>query len=138
MNPPLPAPRRAAGGACMWGAILPAAPPPCWHGWKPLWRQRGKADMAETNHDLAVIGNGSIASLISKEGTHLWCCWPRLDGDPLFHGLVSTDAAAGHFSVRLEGQASATQRYLPNTAIVETILRDDFGNALRVVDFCPR
>jgi GH15 family glucan-1,4-alpha-glucosidase len=94
--------------------------------------------MAEPNLDLAVIGNGSIASLISSDGTHLWCCWPRLDGDPVFHGLLSTDEAAGRFSVRLEGQASATQRYLPNTAIVETILRDDFGNALRVIDFCPR
>ena len=94
--------------------------------------------MAETNHDLAVIGNGSIASLISKEGTHLWCCWPRLDGDPVFHGLLSTDETAGRFSVRLEGQVSASQRYLPNTAIVETILHDVHGNALRIIDVCPR
>jgi GH15 family glucan-1,4-alpha-glucosidase len=94
--------------------------------------------MPEPNLDLAVIGNGSIASLISSEGTHLWCCWPRLDGDPVFHGLLSTDETAGRFAISLEGQVSATQRYLPNTAIVETILRDEVGNAVRVIDLCPR
>lgn len=88
--------------------------------------------------DLAVIGNGSIASLIGKDGTHQWCCWPRLDGDPIFHGLLSTAPAAGRFAVTLDRQVSATQRYLPNTAIVETILHDEAGNALRMLDFCPR
>jgi GH15 family glucan-1,4-alpha-glucosidase len=94
--------------------------------------------MADPGLDLAVIGNGSIASLISRDGTHVWCCWPRLDGDPVFHGLLSTDETAGRFAITLEGQASAAQRYLPNTAIVETILRDGLGNAVRVLDFCPR
>ena len=94
--------------------------------------------MPDLSLDLAVIGNGSIASLVSREGTHLWCCWPRLDGDPVFHGLLSTDEAAGRFAIRLEGQVSAAQRYLPNTAIIETILRDGQGNAVRVIDFCPR
>lgn len=88
--------------------------------------------------NLAVIGNGSIASLISQDGTHQWCCWPRLDGDPIFHGLLSTAPADGRFAVTLDHQVSATQRYLPNTAIVETILLDEAGNALRVIDFCPR
>ncbi|OYV38861.1 MAG: glucoamylase [Acidocella sp. 20-61-6] len=88
--------------------------------------------------NLAVIGNGSIASLISQDGTHQWCCWPRLDGDPIFHGLLSTDNAAGRFAITLDHQVSATQRYLPNTAIVETILNDAGGNALRIIDFCPR
>jgi GH15 family glucan-1,4-alpha-glucosidase len=94
--------------------------------------------MVEPNLDLAVIGNGSIASLISSTGTHMWCCWPRLDGDPIFHGLLSTDATAGRFAIRLDGQISASQHYLPNTPIVETILRDGAGGAVRVIDFCPR
>lgn len=88
--------------------------------------------------NLAVIGNCSIASLIDRTGTHVWCCWPRLDGDPIFHGLLSTDPMAGRFSVTLTHQTHTTQRYVPNTAIVETILEDEAGNALRVVDFCPR
>lgn len=87
--------------------------------------------------DLAVIGNGAIASLIDRQGTHVWCCWPRLDGDPVFHSLLS-DGGKGELSVELEGQVESTQRYLPNSAVVETILRDDHGNALRILDFCPR
>lgn len=94
--------------------------------------------MAEPNLDLAVIGNGSIAALVGSTGTYQWCCWPRLDGDPIFHGLLSTDATEGRFAIRLEGQISASQHYLPNTAIVETILRDGAGNAARIIDFCPR
>ncbi len=90
------------------------------------------------NLDFAVIGNGAIAALIDRDATTQWCCWPRLDGDPVFHALLSTDAAAGRFSVRLDQQTHTIQRYLPNTAILETILHDDAGNALRVLDFCPR
>lgn len=88
--------------------------------------------------NLAAIGNGSIASLLSQDGTHQWCCWPRLDGDPVFHGLLSTAPGAGRFAVTLDHQVSATQRYLPNTAIVETLLQDEAGNILRMIDFCPR
>ncbi|HQT89022.1 MAG TPA: glycoside hydrolase family 15 protein [Acidiphilium sp.] len=90
------------------------------------------------NLDFAVIGNGSVAALIDRDATHQWCCWPRLDGDPVFHGLLSTDPAVGRFTIRLDRQTHTTQRYLPNTAILETILHDDAGNALRVLDFCPR
>ncbi|MCB5946017.1 glycoside hydrolase family 15 protein [Acidocella sp. KAb 2-4] len=88
--------------------------------------------------DLAVIGNGSIASLIDRDGAHQWCCWPRLDGDPIFHRLLGTDPQAGSFAITLDRQCASSQRYLPNTAIVETILQDEAGNALRILDFCPR
>jgi len=90
------------------------------------------------NLNLAVIGNGRIAALIDRDGTHQWCCWPRLDGDPIFHGLLSTHPDDGRCTVTLDRQSSSTQRYLPNTAIVETILHDTDGNALRMIDFCPR
>jgi GH15 family glucan-1,4-alpha-glucosidase len=88
--------------------------------------------------DLAVIGNGTTAALIDPAARVLWCCWPRLDGDPIFHALLGGPAGQGHMSVTLEGQVSATQRYLPNTPILETILYDAEGNAARIVDFCPR
>lgn len=91
-----------------------------------------------SNLDLAVIGNGAIASLVDRDGRHVWCCWPRLDGDPVFHALLGGPAEQGEMHVELVGQVEATQAYLPNTAILETILRDDQGNALRVLDFCPR
>ncbi|WP_298214126.1 glycoside hydrolase family 15 protein [Acidocella sp.] len=89
--------------------------------------------------NLAAIGNGAIASLIDRQGTHLWCCWPRLDGDPVFHALLGGGAPEnGTFATELAGLSESSQSYMPNTAIVETILRDGQGNALRIVDFCPR
>ncbi|MBU6398638.1 MAG: glycoside hydrolase family 15 protein, partial [Rhodospirillales bacterium] len=93
--------------------------------------------MRQPDLNLAVIGNGAIASLIDRQGTHVWCCWPRLDGDPVFHTLLS-DSGEGELRVELAGQVEAAQRYLPNSAVVETILRDGQGNALRILDFCPR
>ncbi|WP_298225537.1 glycoside hydrolase family 15 protein [Acidocella sp.] len=94
--------------------------------------------MQRPDLNLAVIGNGAIASLIDRQGTHVWCCWPRLDGDPVFHTLLGEADGKGGLSVELAEQTEASQTYLPNTPIVETILRDIHGNALRVLDFCPR
>ncbi len=88
--------------------------------------------------NLAVVGNGAIASLIDRQGNHVWCCWPRLDGDPVFHALLGDGGGKGALSVELAGQVESSQRYLPNSAVVETILRDGEGNALRILDFCPR
>ena len=94
--------------------------------------------MQRPDLNLAVIGNGAIASLIDRQGTHVWCCWPRLDGDPVFHTLLGEADGKGGLSVELAEQTESSQTYLPNTPIVETILRDIHGNALRVLDFCPR
>ena len=89
--------------------------------------------------DLAVIGNCTVASLITPAGGHVWHCFPRLDGDPLFNALVGGPSPQSGFSdVLLRNFASSEQRYVTNTAIVETILRDTSGAALRILDFAPR
>ncbi len=41
--------------------------------------------------DLAVIGNSALAALIDREGRMVWCCWPGLDGDPIFCALIDGD-----------------------------------------------
>jgi GH15 family glucan-1,4-alpha-glucosidase len=93
--------------------------------------------MASLN--LAAIGNCSIASLITPDGSHVWHCYPRLDGDPVFNALLAGDAPeAGFFDVVLRNSVKSEQRYLPNTAIVETILHDSAGQSLRMLDFAPR
>jgi GH15 family glucan-1,4-alpha-glucosidase len=90
--------------------------------------------------DLAVIGNCRVSALIDKQGAIVWCCLPQPDGDPVFCNLLSPrlGTGAGRFAFDLENLASAEQSYLPNTAILETILRDKDSNALRVTDFAPR
>ena len=87
--------------------------------------------------DLAVVGNCSIASLIDLRGRHVFACLPRLDGDPVFCSLLD-GADRGYFDVELAGFTHSSQRYLRNTAVVETRLEAADGAAVRIVDFCPR
>jgi GH15 family glucan-1,4-alpha-glucosidase len=97
--------------------------------------------VARRTLDLAVIGNCEIAMLVDENANIVWGCLPRLDADPVFHALLDSDddeTAQGLFAVDLQGRVETTQRYLRNTAIVETLLADAEGNRLRVVDFCPR
>lgn len=89
--------------------------------------------------DLAVTGNCAIAALVDKSGRHVWSCFPRLDGDPAFSALLDGDDPQGGFmDVVLRDQANTRQTYLLNTAIIETILSDGHGGAVRVLDFAPR
>ncbi|QJP12192.1 glycoside hydrolase family 15 protein [Starkeya sp. ORNL1] len=89
--------------------------------------------------NLAAIGNGTIAALIDGSGRISWCCWPRIDGDPIFSALIGGDEPeAGFFDVVLDGQVKATRRYVENTAIIETVLENDQGAKLRITDFAPR
>lgn len=95
----------------------------------------------QPNLDMGVIGNCQVAALIDKQASMVWACLPRPDGDPVFCSLLRNDAPQaqrGEFSVQLAGCNNQTQRYLPNTAILETLLSNDAGAAIRIVDFCPR
>src|SRR5262245_2740191 len=95
--------------------------------------------MAMTSLNLAAIGNCTVASLITPQGSHVWHCFPRLDGDPVFNALLGAETdQAGCFDVVMRNFAKSEQRYLPNTAIVETVLKDTAGQSLRMLDFRPR
>jgi GH15 family glucan-1,4-alpha-glucosidase len=89
--------------------------------------------------DLGVIGNGTIASLIDRDGRHQWFCYPRFDGDPLFNSLVNGEEPdAGFFDVAVRDARAVTQAYRRNTAILETEFTDEHGARCRVIDFAPR
>jgi len=89
--------------------------------------------------ELAVIGNCVIAALVDINARISWMCWPRLDGDPVFCALLDgEDPQDGFLDVELVRRARSEQRYLHNTAILETVQTDEAGNALRIVDFVPR
>ncbi len=93
------------------------------------------------NLDLAVIGNCQIAALIDDRARIVWACLPRPDADPVFCALLKReggDSASGVFAVDLRDLAQSRRTYIRNTAIVETVLNDAHGNALKVTDFCPR
>ena len=89
--------------------------------------------------DLGVVGNGTVAALVDPGGRIVWCCVPGFDGDPTFCSLLSpTRHDAGYFAIELERQVSSEQRYLPNTAVLVTTLRDSAGGAVEIVDCAPR
>jgi GH15 family glucan-1,4-alpha-glucosidase len=92
--------------------------------------------------ELGVIGNCQIASLIDRNGRHVWTCWPRLDGDPIFCSLINgatrDESAVGFYDVVLDGCTRSEQAYLRNTAMLRTTLYDDRGGAVRLDDFAPR
>tara|TARA_R110002124_G_scaffold280534_1_gene453886 strand:+ start:4478 stop:6256 length:1779 start_codon:yes stop_codon:yes gene_type:complete len=90
--------------------------------------------------ELGLVGNCSVAGLIDPHGSLNWFCLPRFDGDPVFHALVGSgpdDPDDGAFKIEMEALKEAEQAYLPNTAILRTVLKGS-GGAVEIVDFCPR
>ncbi|MEO8811564.1 MAG: glycoside hydrolase family 15 protein [Caulobacteraceae bacterium] len=93
--------------------------------------------------DLAPIGNCSISALVDRDGRFVWCCAPRVDGDPLFSNLLSDldpsePKAAGFWSVEVAGAVNSRQEYLHNTPILRTEITDASGAGVEIVDFAPR
>ncbi|MBX3505583.1 MAG: glycoside hydrolase family 15 protein [Parvibaculum sp.] len=92
--------------------------------------------------DLGVIGNGTYGALIDDKARIVWCCLPRLDGDPVFCDLLNggreENPDGGYWSVEIENLGSSRQFYRPNTAILITELTDKDGNSVEICDFAPR
>ncbi|CAA9319372.1 MAG: GH15 [uncultured Lysobacter sp.] len=89
--------------------------------------------------NLGVIGNGTVAALIDGEGRYVWGCVPAFDGDPTFCALLSPrNEMGGDFAIELENMISSEQYYLPNTAVLRTILSDGNGGVVEITDFAPR
>jgi len=85
--------------------------------------------------DLGIVGNGTIAGLVSAGGDYQWLCLPRFDGEPVFNQLLG---GAGMFGVWMDGLKSRSQTYDTNTAILRTRLEAEDGAILEIVDFAPR
>ncbi len=92
------------------------------------------------NLDLGLIGNCAISALVDKKARIVWNCLPRFDGDPVFHQLLgssSRDPDDGVFAIELVGLKASEQAYVPNTAILKTVLHGESGS-VEVTDFIPR
>ena len=95
--------------------------------------------------DLGVVGNGTYGALIDKWARVVWCCLPRLDGDPVFYDLLNGGEPKGEggkdrgfWSIEIENASSSRQYYRQNTAILVTELTDKDGNTIEICDFAPR
>jgi len=95
-------------------------------------------DQEKRNLDFGLIGNCAISALIDPMGRIVWTCFPRFDGDPVFSSLVDDGRDRGFFGIELEGCVSAGQAYLDKTAVLSTVLRDEHGAGVEIIDFAPR
>jgi len=94
--------------------------------------------MLNASLDLGMVGNGSIAALIDKQGTVVWCCFPSFDGDPIFCHLLSPHTKGGYWRFELEDFDRAEQFYQCNTAVLVTRLHDRRGGIVEIHDCAPR
>ena len=85
--------------------------------------------------DYGLIGNGLTAALVGTNGSIDWCCFPRFDSPSIFAGILDPERG-GHFSIAPDRVAATTQRYLPNTNVLETQFETAEG-ACAVVDCMP-
>lgn len=91
--------------------------------------------------DLWPIGNCQVSALVDRSGRFVWGCVPRVDGDPVFSSLLDggkDSAKWGFWSIELVDCVSVEQAYVRNTAVLRTLQTDEAGNAVEVIDFCPR
>lgn len=93
--------------------------------------------------DLWPIGNCQVSALIDRSGRFVWGCVPRVDGNPAFCSLLDSrppagEGAVGFWEIDLEGVSETSQSYWRNTPVVITRHSDADGNAIEVIDFCPR
>ncbi|HEV7159469.1 MAG TPA: glycoside hydrolase family 15 protein [Caulobacteraceae bacterium] len=93
--------------------------------------------------DLAPIGNCAISALIDRQGRFVWCCAPRVDGDPFFSQLLSggdpaDPDARGVWTIEMDGLQTAEQAYLRNTPVLRTVITDSAGAKAEIIDFAPR
>ncbi|GIX24610.1 MAG: glucoamylase [Caldimonas sp.] len=98
----------------------------------------GFAPPAPPSLRLGVIGNCTYSALIDERARVVWCCLPRFDGDPVFNALLDPSERGSDWAFELEDFASAEQAYVPNTAILRTVLTDTRGQRLEIIDFAPR
>jgi GH15 family glucan-1,4-alpha-glucosidase len=82
--------------------------------------------------DHGLIGDGSTAALIGRDGVISWMCAPRFDSPPLFCRLLDAQRG-GALTVAPEGLIESRQYYEPDTAVLVTEMRGPTGLA-RVTD----
>ena len=88
--------------------------------------------------DLALIGNGRMGALINRESRIVWCCFPRFDGDPVFSRLLSGKEEKGFTDIVMADVIDIQSAYARNTPVLETVMTDRRGGAVRITDFMPR
>ena len=73
-----------------------------------------------------LIGDGTTAALVGRDGAVSWMCVPRFDSPPLFCGILDA-ARGGAFTVALEDLSESRQFYEEDTGVLVTEMRSASG-----------
>ncbi len=87
-------------------------------------------------HEYGLIGDMNSCALVSSGGSIDWACFPRFDSPSVFAAVLD-DTKGGRCSLSGQGIHSVTQRYLPDTTVLETLYEAEDG-AATVCDFMTR
>src|SRR4030095_15725541 len=82
--------------------------------------------------DHGLIGDGSTAALVGRDGAISWMCAPRFDSPPVFCRILDA-RRGGVFALAPEGLIESRQFYEPDTAVLVTEMRGPAG-LVRVTD----
>lgn len=83
-----------------------------------------------------IIGNCKTCALIDKKGSIDWMCYPRFDSASVFAKILDKDKG-GKFEIVPDRKSEYEQRYIENTNVLETIVKNE-KYAYRIIDFFPR
>jgi GH15 family glucan-1,4-alpha-glucosidase len=87
-------------------------------------------------YNYGMIGNCQGSALVGADGGIDWLCLPRPDSPPVFGRLLDPDG--GTFLIGPAVRSNASQRYLTNTAVLETTFHQPDGSRFTITDFMPR
>jgi alpha,alpha-trehalase len=76
--------------------------------------------------DHGLIGDGSTAALVGRDGSVSWLCVPYFDSDTLFCGLLDRKKG-GSFLLAPDKLVASKQTYVPDTGILVTELHGPQG-----------
>lgn len=76
--------------------------------------------------DYGLIGDGTTAALVGRDGAISWLCVPRFDSAPLFCNLLDT-ARGGAFSAAPEPLVESRQFYESDSGVLVTEMRSPLG-----------
>jgi GH15 family glucan-1,4-alpha-glucosidase len=86
--------------------------------------------------DYALIGDCQTAALVGRNGSIDWLCWPRFDSAACFAALLGKPENGFWRICPASGARMGTQKYRPDTLIIETDFETPDG-AVTLIDFMP-
>ena len=85
--------------------------------------------------DYGLVGDGTTAALVGRNGSVDWLCWPRFDSGACFAALLG-DQHHGRWSIAPEVPYRVTRRYRGDTMVLETLFETEEGS-VALIDFMP-